>query len=82
MMSSIVRIAKTLSLIAIFSVAGFALVRLAFAFVCWINGHDLFEAMVGLLAATAFGLAIGIEAHLSFKDWRWRNRTRDFDTYR
>lgn len=82
MMSSIVRIAKTLGLIAVFSVAGFAVVRLAFALICWISGHDLFEAMVGLIAAATFGLAIGIEAYLWFKDWRSRKRTQDFDTSR
>jgi hypothetical protein len=58
--------------ITIFSVAGFALVKLAFGVVCWLNGHDLVEAMVGAVESVIFGIAIGIESFLWLRDWRSR----------
>jgi len=65
-------IARAACWIAIFSAAGFAVVKLAFAFVCWLSGHDLMEAMVGAVASVSFGAVIGIESFLWLRDWRIR----------
>lgn len=66
------KLARAACWIAAFSVAGFAMVKLAFAVVCWMSGHDLLEAMVGAVASVTFGAAIGIESFLWLRDWRAR----------
>lgn len=44
--------------------------KLLFAAVCWIAGHDPVEAAVGLIAPIVFGGLIGLEAYLWFNTWR------------
>ncbi len=80
MWSAITRLLNALALITMLSFAGYVVVRLAFMAVCWIGGHDIFEAMVGLIAPVAFGIAIGIEGYLWLRDIR--SHPIDFDTTR
>jgi hypothetical protein len=55
--------------IALFCGAGFVFVRLAFALVCWVGGHNWTEALFGYVASIAFGAAIGIESYMWFREW-------------
>ena len=64
------KIACAASWIAVFSVAGYAVVKLTLAVVCWVTGHDFLEAIVGSVASIALGAAIGIESFMWFRDWR------------
>lgn len=82
MRSFILRFFKALGLIAAFSLAGFALTKLAFEVICWIIGHDMLEATIGLVASVGFGGWIGVEAFLTLRDWRSRAKPKDFDTSR
>ncbi|GEM_PF-1543037 len=76
-MSTWKRLVKAVFWIAFFAAVGFALVKLSFELVCWISGHDMVEATVGLLASLFFGTLFGIEFFLRFRDWQWqRNREK------
>jgi hypothetical protein len=46
------------------------LMKLAFALVCWIGGHDIFESMLGAVASIVLAPIIGIESFLRFREWR------------
>ena len=72
MRARVINIAGAACCIAVFSGAGFALVKFAFVLVCWIGGHDILEALVGAIAPIAYGAAIGIESYLWFSQWRAR----------
>lgn len=76
MWSRLVHTAKTACVIAVFCSGAFLFVKLAFAAVCWIGGHDSLEAMVGALASAAFGVLIGIEAFLWFRECRVAKKAR------
>lgn len=82
MSSFIPRIFKALGLIIAFSLVGFVIVKLAFEIVCWVIGHDMFEATIGLVASVGFGVWIGVEAFLWLRDWRSQTKSDDFDTSR
>ncbi|WP_312405401.1 hypothetical protein [Rhizobium sp.] len=79
-MGSFIRLLKASGLIIVFSLMGFILIKLAFALVCWVIGHDMVEATIGLVASIGFGGWIGLEAFLSLRDWRSRVKAKDFDT--
>ncbi|CDZ51630.1 hypothetical protein [Neorhizobium galegae] len=64
-----------------FSVAGFGIVKLAFMLVCVIGGHNLMEALFGLMASVVFGGVIGIESYLWFREWRLGRRGRSLDSH-
>lgn len=70
MKNRILNLAKATCGIAVSSVIGFILMKLAFAAVCWINGHDMFESLLGMIGSIGFGMAIGVESYLWFRDWR------------
>ncbi|CDM59858.1 hypothetical protein LPU83_pLPU83a_0017 (plasmid) [Rhizobium favelukesii] len=53
---------RTASWIVLFSAIGFGFVKLGFAVVCWVGGHNLFEAMFGFTTPFILGAAIGIES--------------------
>ncbi|MGV1908558.1 MULTISPECIES: hypothetical protein [Agrobacterium] len=63
------KFASAASWIAVFSVAGYTVVKLTLAVVCWVTGHDLLEAIVGSVASIALGAAIGVESFLWLRDW-------------
>ena len=69
-MNRMKRIGAAAAWLAVFMVASFAIMKLVFAAVCWIAGHDPVEAAVGAIAPIVFGGLIGIEAYLWFRDWR------------
>ena len=64
------KLARIVAWIAVFSAIGFALMKLAFALVCWIGGHDIFESMLGAVASIVLAPIIGIESFLRFREWR------------
>lgn len=70
MRTRMMKLARVVFWIAIFSAIGFALMKLAFALVCWIGGHDIFESMLGALASIVLAPIIGIEFFLRFRDWQ------------
>ncbi|TKT57429.1 hypothetical protein YA62_020795 [Agrobacterium sp. LC34] len=72
MRSPVTNFARAACWITLFSAAGFGLMKLAFAFVCWVGGHNLLEASVGAVASVALGVGIGIESFLWLRDWRMR----------
>lgn len=76
------RFLKPLSLIVVFSLMGFALIKLVFELPCWVADHDGLVAMISFVASIGFGGWVGLEAYLSLRDWRWRRRAKDFDTPR
>lgn len=63
-------LARAACWIVVFSGMGIALMKFAFAVVCWIGGHDIFESMLGMIGSIGFGVAIGVESFLWFRDWR------------
>lgn len=69
----IMNLARAACCIAVLSAAGFGLMKLTFAFVCWTGGHNLLEASVGAVASVALGAGLGIESFLWLRDWRMRN---------
>nr|CAD6630034.1 hypothetical protein RKHAN_04128 [Rhizobium sp. Khangiran2] len=71
-MSRFKRIGASAGWIAVFATASFAILKLIFGMVCWIAGHDPLETAVGAIAPVVFGILIGVEAYLWFKDWRAR----------
>lgn len=70
-----IKLARVAFWIAIFSAVGFAAMKLAFALVCWMSGHDIFESMLGALASIVLAPIIGIEFYLRFREWRSRRRS-------
>lgn len=72
MRTRIITLLRAACWIAVFSAAGFGLMKLAFAFVCWAGGHDMLEASVGAVASVALGVGIGVESFLWLRDWRAR----------
>jgi hypothetical protein len=72
----LVHIALSIATIAAFSLAGFAIIRLLFAIVCRVTGHQSLADMVGVVASVTLGLAIGIEAHLQITRRGRDRRTR------
>jgi hypothetical protein len=80
MRTRIITLVRAACWIAVFSVAGFGLMKLLFAFVCWAGGHDTFEASVGAVASVALGLGIGLESFLWLRDWRMRKLDGEAET--
>lgn len=66
------RIGAAAAWIAVFATASFAILKLLFGTVCWVAGHDAVEAAAGAIVPVVFGVLIGVEAYLWFKDWRAR----------
>ncbi|WP_313605304.1 hypothetical protein [Rhizobium sp.] len=74
------RFLKAMGLIVVFSLMGYALIKMVFELACWAAGHDGLVAMISFVASIGFGGWIGLEAYLSLRDWRSRRRAKDFDT--
>ncbi|PZU85463.1 MAG: hypothetical protein DI528_11890 [Shinella sp.] len=60
---------RTACWVAVFLTGGVLLVKLVFMLVCWIGGHNLFEALFGMTTPIILGTVIGIEAFLWFREW-------------